>query len=196
LRTKEQRLQLYKSKIARRGDELVRLIKEGWKSIQTTSLQVGIWLLELRDGEYWKKTHTTFNEFRDEVFGISERYGQFLIKGAETVKSLPDHLQREITTESQARALSNAPPEQRAKLIEKLSKNGGVTGKIQNRTIVRVQKLKNQSRNRHQNQKPHQRKPPKFGLMKTNIRFLWKLLHGGKKLGEKNMKKLPRCKMF
>jgi hypothetical protein len=127
MRTKEQRLQLYKSKIDRRGTELVKLIQDGWKSIQTTSLQVGIWLLELRDGDYWKKTHTTFNDFRDEMFGISERYGQFLIKGAETVKSLPTHLQREITTESQARALSIAPPEEREKIVEKLSKNGGVT---------------------------------------------------------------------
>ena len=127
MRTKEQRLQLYKSKLERRGPELVRLIKDGWKSIQTTSLQVGMWLLEFRDGEYWKKNHTTFNEARDELFGISERYGQFLIKGAETVKSLPPSLQAEITTESQARALSVAPPEQRAKIVEKLAKNGGVT---------------------------------------------------------------------
>lgn len=147
MRTKEQRLQLYKAKLERRGPELVKLIKEGWRSIQTTSLQVGMWLLEFRDGEYWKKHHTTFNEARDELFGISERYGQFLIKGAETVKSLPPSLQAEITTESQARALSVAPPEQRAKIVEKLSKNGGVTAEKIEDIVSRIAQKTEPQRN-------------------------------------------------
>jgi hypothetical protein len=130
-----------------RGKELVRLIKTGWHSIQTTSLQVGLWLLEFRDGGYWKKTHTSFNDFRDEVFGISERYGQFLIKGAETVRSLPEHLQSEITTESQARALSVAPVESRQKIIEKLSKNGGVTAEKIEQLITKTEE-KEESKNR------------------------------------------------
>ena len=127
MRTKEQRLQRIESKTDRRGQQLVKLIKDGWNSIQTTSLQVGLWMLELRDGGYWKKTHDTFGEFRDELFGISERYAQYLLKGAATVVSLPKDLQCKITTESQARALADVPEEQRIVVVKKLSDNGGIT---------------------------------------------------------------------
>lgn len=133
----------------RQGRELFKTIQDGLNRIETDYLTVGMALSKFKAGEYWKKTHTTFGDFRDEIFGISERYSQYLMKAADAVLSLPDRLQLKVTNATQARAIADVPEKDRVSAIDEASKKGELTAK---NILAAV------SKNGHTPQKP---KPPK-----------------------------------
>lgn len=133
----------------RQGRELFKTIQDGLNRIETDYLTVGMALSKFKAGEYWKKTHTTFGDFRDEIFGISERYSQYLMKAADAVLSLPDRLQLKVTNATQARAIADVPEKDRISAVDEAAKKGELTAK---NILAAV------SKNGHTPQKP---KPPK-----------------------------------
>ncbi len=115
------------AKRQRRKQQLITIVKEGWSTVRAKSLEVGIALTELRDDDHWKDTHTSFYDFGQELFGISESYLTRLVKSAEVVKRLPPSSRSKITSEAQTRELASTPVEKRAEVLEEASKNGHPT---------------------------------------------------------------------
>jgi len=111
----------------KRRDTLIEIVKEQYEVFNKSRLAIGNALIELRDDEHWKDTHTTFKEFCEDTFKIQESYVYKLIKGAQTVNQLPPRLQLKITNEAQTRALAQIPESDRAKVIRAAEKNGGIT---------------------------------------------------------------------
>lgn len=108
---------LSNSKRTKRKQELIEIVK-------LTSLECGEALMELRDDEYWKDTHTNFKEFCEQTFNISGSYLYRLIEGHKIKESLPENLRKYIVSEKQARVLSRVPEASRALVVEKASKHG------------------------------------------------------------------------
>lgn len=106
------------AKRSKRKQELIEIVKR-------SSLECGKALMELRDDEYWKDTHTSFREFCEQTFDISGSYLYQLIQGHQIRDSLPEPLQKTIHTEKEARAISKLTVEDRKKAVERYAKLGG-----------------------------------------------------------------------
>jgi hypothetical protein len=114
---------------AKRHKELVQIIKDNWDTFNKSRFAIGDALIELHDGGYWKSTHTSFKDYCEETFGISDNYARRLMDGAKTKSELPEEWQSKITNPRQAAALSDVPKESRVPVLEKASENGHVTAK-------------------------------------------------------------------
>lgn len=107
--------------------QLIEIVKENYAIFNKSRLACGKALIELRDDEHWRETHTTFEEFCNEVFKISDKYAYKLIQGVKLIENLPEKLQAKITNEAQTRALAQIPETNRIKAIKEAEKNGGIT---------------------------------------------------------------------
>jgi hypothetical protein len=116
------------AKFERRRTELISIIKDGYKSVKSKIDEVGNALIEFRDGEYWKYTHTSFKEFCDEIFDISDRYARYIMDGVEVKASLPPKLRPLIINENQTRTLLKMPPDHRIPVVESCLKTGFLEG--------------------------------------------------------------------
>lgn len=99
---------------SKRLHELEKIIKRG----KQTFVQVGLALVEIRDGRLYKSDFNSFEDYCREKWGWSKPYCTQLITAARVVNQLPQQSAVAIATESQARELSKVEPEKRASVIE------------------------------------------------------------------------------
>ena len=90
--------------------------------------KVGRALLEIRVSRLYRDTHSTFEEFCREEFGMKRQRAYQLIEAASTVAESPE-CQKFLTSESQARELAKVEPEARAEVIQRAAESGKVTAK-------------------------------------------------------------------
>src|SRR6266850_2839235 len=108
------------AKRSKRRDELIKMVNDGIRD-------VGNALMELRDDEHWKDTHSSFSDFCRDNFEISKTYLYDTIKALELIASLPKSVRPKITNERQARALISIPEKARVDVILDCEQNGGIT---------------------------------------------------------------------
>jgi hypothetical protein len=94
--------------------ELEKTIARGKK----TFVEVGLALAEIRDLRLYKREYSGFSEYCREKWGWEKRYTQYVIAGAEAVRSLPEETRTLVHHETAARELSKVAPEQRAGLVQ------------------------------------------------------------------------------
>lgn len=100
--------------------ELEKVIARGRK----TFVEVGLALTEIRDMRLYKREYSGFEEYCRKRWGWSKPYCTQLIIAAAVVESLPAEKQVAIATESQARELGKAAPEQRAGVVQAVVNSG------------------------------------------------------------------------
>lgn len=100
--------------------ELEKLIAKG----QKTFVEVGLALAEIRDLRLYKREYGSFSEYCQVKWGWEKRYTQYVIAGAEAVKSLPEGTRTLVHHETAARELAKAAPEQRAGVVQAIVDQG------------------------------------------------------------------------
>ena len=103
-----------------RLEELEKTIARGKK----TFVEVGLALAEIRDLRLYKREYGGFEEYCREKWGWEKRYTQYVIAGAEAVKSLPEGTRTIVHLESQARELAKIPAEHRAGVVQAIVDEG------------------------------------------------------------------------
>ena len=91
--------------------------------------KVGNALLEISDRRLYRETHATFAEYCATKWQMSARHAYRLCESAEIIKSLPEQCDQLVTTESQARELAKADPDDREAILDEAATNGPVTAK-------------------------------------------------------------------
>jgi hypothetical protein len=81
--------------------ELEQVVERGMQ----TFVEVGLALLEIRDGRLYRQTHDTFEAYLDERWGMSRSRGYQLIDGARVVELVSTTVDTAPTNEAQAREL-------------------------------------------------------------------------------------------
>ena len=89
-----------------------------------TFVEVGLALAEIRDLRLYKREYGSFSEYCREKWGWERRYTDYVIAGAEAVKSLPEKVSTIVLTETAARELAKIPAEQRAEVVETVAAEG------------------------------------------------------------------------
>ena len=117
--------------------------------------KVGNALLEISDRRLYRETHATFAEYCATKWQMSARHAYRLCESAEIIKSLPEQCDQLVTTESQARELAKADPDDREAILDEAATDGPVTAK----------KIKAAAHRRHPkpaeaNAAPKQHEPP------------------------------------
>ena len=105
---------------SQRLEELEKTIARG----QKTFVEVGRALAEIRDLRLYKREYGGFAEYCQAKWGWNKSYAYYMIDSAEVVKSLPEKVSTLVDTETAARELGKAPPEQRAGIIEAVVAEG------------------------------------------------------------------------
>ena len=105
---------------SQRLEELEKTIARG----QKTFVEVGRALAEIRDLRLYKREYGGFAEYCQAKWGWNKSYAYYMIDSAEVVKALPEKVSTLVDTETAARELGKAPPEQRAGIIEAVVAEG------------------------------------------------------------------------
>jgi hypothetical protein len=100
--------------------ELEKLIAKGKK----TFVEVGLALAEIRDSRLYRREYSGFEEYCRKKWGWEKRYTQYVIAGAEAVRSLPDGTRTLVHHETAARELTKVDPEQRAGVVQAITDEG------------------------------------------------------------------------
>ena len=104
--------------------ELEKTIGRG----QKTFVEVGLALAEIRDLRLYKREYSSFAEYCQKKWGWARRYTDYVIAGAEAVKSLPEKVSTIVLSEAAARELAKIPNEQRAEIVQSIAaQDKGVT---------------------------------------------------------------------
>src|SRR5512142_2108031 len=93
--------------------ELEKVIARG----QKTFVEVGLALAEIRDLRLYKREHSNFAEYCQKRWGWERRYTDYVIAGAEAVKSLPEKVGTMVPTLRAGRELARVEPGQRAGVV-------------------------------------------------------------------------------
>lgn len=112
------------------SDSEVSELRECESIIEETKgsfIQCGQALAKIRDGKTYRATHKTFEAYCRERWGWGSDYSNKLISAALVVSGLDTIVAKNITTESQARALASVPPAQRQEVLETAAAAGPVT---------------------------------------------------------------------
>lgn len=110
---------------------------------QKTFLEVGLALAEIRDNKLYRSDYSTFEDYCKEKWGWEKRYWQYVIAASETVRNLPEPSRTIVHSESQARELSKAAPEQREEVLRSVAAKGPVTAKAIREEIQEVVEVEN-----------------------------------------------------
>lgn len=94
--------------------ELEKVIAKGKK----TFVEVGLALAEIRDLRLYKREYTCFSEYCQKRWGWAKSYAYYMIEGAVVVQELPQKVSTLVDTETAARELGKAAPEQRAGIVQ------------------------------------------------------------------------------
>jgi hypothetical protein len=103
-----------------RLEELEKLIAKG----QKTFVEVGLALAEIRDLRLYKREYASFREYCQKKWGWEKRYTQYVIAGAEAVRSLPEKTRTLVHHETAARELAKVEPGQRAGVVQAIVDQG------------------------------------------------------------------------
>jgi N6-adenosine-specific RNA methylase IME4/uncharacterized protein YoaH (UPF0181 family) len=98
-----------------------------------TFVEVGLALMEIRDGRLYRAEYSTFEEYCNQRWGWGRNYTNKLIASAEVVENLGTIVPILPATESQARPLAALEPEQQRKAWERVletAPNGKITAAI------------------------------------------------------------------
>jgi hypothetical protein len=111
---------------AKRLAQLEPIIERGLHAF----LEVGNALLEIRNCCLYRQAHSTFKNYVEDRWHISERRAYQLCEAAEVVNSLPVNLNHgSVLNERQARELARIAPERRLKVLQQAAADGQVTAK-------------------------------------------------------------------
>lgn len=106
------------------------VLKEKIRTWWENRFEVGKALLEIRDERHYAEEYATFEEFCQAEYGFERAHAYRLISFAEVKESIQmSPIGDKIQRESQARALSPVPVEQREEVVEKAAERGPVTAK-------------------------------------------------------------------
>jgi hypothetical protein len=105
---------------SKRLAELERLIARG----KQTFVAVGLALAEIRDLRLYKREYSNFKEYCQKKWGWERRYTDYVIAGAEAVRSLPDKVSTMVLTLRAARELANVPEGERAGVVQGIAGEG------------------------------------------------------------------------
>ena len=105
---------------SKRLAELEKTIAKG----KETFVEVGLALAEIRDLRLYKREYSGFEEYCREKWGWEKRYTQYVIAGAEAVRSLPEGTRTMVHSERQVRELAKVPAEDRAGLVQAIVDSG------------------------------------------------------------------------
>jgi len=94
--------------------ELEKTIARGKK----TFVEVGLALAEIRDLRLYRREYSGFEEYCQNRWGWTRRYTNYVIAGAEAVRSLPGNLGTIVPTEAAARELAKVETDQRAEVVQ------------------------------------------------------------------------------
>jgi hypothetical protein len=97
-----------------------------------TFIEVGESLWEIREGKLYRETHSTFEAYCKERWGISKTHANRLIMANEIQESVAP-VGVKITSERQARELAKVEPERRHEVVEKAVEETG--GKLTAKAI-------------------------------------------------------------
>ena len=89
-----------------------------------TFVEVGLALAEIRDLRLYKREYGSFSEYCREKWGWERRYTDYVIAGAEAVKSLPEKVSTAVLTLAGARELARVPTEQRGEIVQAIAAEG------------------------------------------------------------------------
>lgn len=89
--------------------------------------EVGEALATIRDARLYRQTHSTFAEYCEQVWQMSDRHARRLKQAAETVARLASAGLERPRSESQVRALVVLEPEQQIEVWNRLTENGQPT---------------------------------------------------------------------
>ena len=108
---------------SRRLAELEKTIARGKK----TFVEVGMALAEIRDLRLYKREYSGFAEYCREKWGWERRYTDYVIAGAEAVKSLPEKVSTIVLSEAATRELGKAEPGEREAVVRAIiaGRSGG-----------------------------------------------------------------------
>lgn len=90
-----------------------------------TFVEVGQALALIRDKRLYRDTHKTFAAYVKERWGKSRDWADVTITSSQTAARIADNCRQTPATESQARALSKAPPEQQAEVWQEVVEQHG-----------------------------------------------------------------------
>lgn len=105
--------------------ELIGIVKE----TEAQFIRCGTALAEIHDHKLWTGESPTFKHFCETTFGWSIRRAEQIIKASKTLLELPEQTRTMVRSERAARALSEAPKEVHATVIEIVASTGPVTAK-------------------------------------------------------------------
>lgn len=80
-------------------------------------VQVGNALSEILANELYKPKYKTFAKYVEARWGFSRQYADYMIKGCEVMKSLPEDLTTMVDNPRKARAAARVPKEKRSETI-------------------------------------------------------------------------------
>ena len=100
--------------------ELEKTIARG----QKTFVEVGLALAEIRALRLYRPEYSNFSEYCEKKWGWTRRYTDYVIAGAEAVKSLPEKVRTIVLSETAARELAKVDPEQGAGVVEAIVAEG------------------------------------------------------------------------
>ena len=103
---------------------------------QQTFVEVGIALADVRDNRLYRAEFATFEEYCREKWGWNRAYSNLVIDASKVVGALPSNLATIVANEGQARALAEAPEEERPHIIAAVAEAGPVTAKAIKSAVV------------------------------------------------------------
>jgi len=105
---------------ARRLAELEKMIARG----KQTFVEVGLALADIRDLRLYKGEYSSFREYCQKKWGWEKRYTNYVIAGAEAVRSLPEKVGTAVPTLAAARELARVPTAQRGEVVQAIAAEG------------------------------------------------------------------------
>ncbi len=105
----------------------------------STFIEVGNALLEIRDNRLYREFHSTFEDYCRERWGFNRAHAYRFIDAAETIKNLSPIGDILPATESQARPLSQLPPEQQREVWQQVVNSGEkITASLVQQEVDRI----------------------------------------------------------
>jgi hypothetical protein len=120
--------------------ELEKVIERGLSSF----CEVGNALMEIRDQRFYKKTHSTFEAYCKERWGMTKNYANRLISGAKVAEGLVP-VGTVPASERQVRPLTALPKEKQAEAWREaveVAPNGKVTAKHVQQVVDKIEARK------------------------------------------------------
>ena len=115
-----------------------------------TFVEVGLALMEIRDGRLYRAEYGTFEEYCQERWGWERRHAYRLIDAAAAVENVSNWTQNQVpANEAQARPLTSLPPAQQREAWERVletAPNGKITAAIVTQAAKEIRQERTEQR--------------------------------------------------